>query len=206
VVPSSFRWRDDWQSLADLPDRLAAMRGSHAEETSASRQHAESLLTTGKATEARSLLEGLYRRDPLDLRTGLAFARACAASDDRTALREVLTLLTELLQDTGGDLGVFAGGDAAAGLRSAQTLSFLGTEQWQAGDYWNALQAYLLGEMLVPEDPRFPYNQGLAWERIGDFRAALAAFDRTLALEPGFPRAGEHRRAVAERLREHPAS
>jgi arylsulfatase A-like enzyme/predicted Zn-dependent protease len=145
VVPSSFRWRDDWQSLADLPDRLAAMRGSHAEETSASRQHAESLLATGKATEARSLLEGLYRRDPLDLRTGLAFARACAASDDRTALREVLTLLTELLQDTGGDLGVFAGGDAAAGLRSAQTLSFLGTEQWQAGDYWNALQASRTG-------------------------------------------------------------
>jgi arylsulfatase A-like enzyme/predicted Zn-dependent protease len=154
-IPISFHWRDDWQSLADLPDRLTATRGPHTEKASTSRQHAETLLTAGKAAEARALLEGLYRRDPLDLATTSGFARACAASDDRAALREVLTLQAELLQNAGDGLGLFAqGDDLVTRLRAAQTLRFLGTERWQAGDYWNALHAYLLGEILVPDDPR----------------------------------------------------
>ena len=48
------------------------------------------------------------------------------------------------------------------------------------------------------EVSRFRYNVGLAWERIGSPRDALAAFDRTLDLEPDFPGAERHRTFAAE--------
>ena len=54
----------------------------------------------------------------------------------------------------------------------------------------------------MPTDAGFRFNLGLAWERVGDFDEALRAFQRTLELDAGFPRAREHLE-FAEKMTSH---
>jgi lipoprotein NlpI len=57
---------------------------------------------------------------------------------------------------------------------------------------------------LVPGDPRFHYNLGLTWERLGDMDEALQAFESVVEIDPHFAKAEPHRRyaeAVVRRLR-----
>jgi tetratricopeptide (TPR) repeat protein len=190
--------------LASAPTRAATADATRAENRGWQLRQSEEALASGRSEAARAALEALYRSDPLDLEVALAYARNSLAVRDLAAVRETLALVTELLLASEGGLDTgLADGTPTPRLRAARSASLLGTGCWEAGDYWNALHAYLLGEILVPDDPRFPFNIGLSWERIGDLGEALAAFERTLELEPGFPRASEHRQALAVKVRGH---
>jgi len=128
----------------------------------------------------------------------LAVAEVAAGRGDLETLRGALTELTGCLDAT-------ARGSTPSppALRRAARLSQIGTGCFERLQYDDALHAFLLGERLVPDEAVFPYNLGLAWERLGDVGEALRAFSRTLELAPGFARAEEHRRymeAVRRRL------
>ena len=131
----------------------------------------------------------------------LAEAEAAALGGDPGSVRQSLSALTGIFPHAGG--GTDTGGAArptgrsSAILETAAALSRIGTACFEHLSYENAVHAYLIGSRLVPDDPSFHYNLGLTWERLGDVHEALLAFDRTIALDPGFARAEAHRRYVA---------
>jgi tetratricopeptide (TPR) repeat protein len=55
----------------------------------------------------------------------------------------------------------------------------------QAAEYNDAARpAYLNAQMLVPDDPRWPYYLAQLYRSVGDTQAAMAAFRRVLELRP----------------------
>ncbi|MFQ5349424.1 MAG: tetratricopeptide repeat protein, partial [Thermoanaerobaculia bacterium] len=181
----------DFYRVLLLPEagrRAAALTGARA------------LLARGDAGAARSALEPLYRSYPVDLEVSLTYAEISAHLADDEEVREILTRLAERL--VGGEGPPFVPELRLEDRqRATEILTRTGGASWQRLVYSNALHAYGLGAFLVPDDPRPHYNLGLAWERTGDYGDALRAFDRTLALSPDFPRAREHRQAMAHATR-----
>ncbi|MCP4662482.1 MAG: sulfatase-like hydrolase/transferase [bacterium] len=116
----------------------------------------------------------------------LAAAEAAAGSDDMVTVRASLTELAGILHRTEAE-------PEPRALQTAAALSRIGNACWVRTRYGEAAHAFMLGIRLVPDDPRFYYNAGLAWERLGDMGEALWAYDATLARDPDFPRARQHR-------------
>jgi Ca-activated chloride channel family protein len=74
---------------------------------------------------------------------------------------------------------------------------YLAGEAWfRNGEYPNALDAW-----SGLESPDAHYNRGNALAHLGEYDAAIEAYDRALALEPGMADA-EHNRAIVEQLRD----
>jgi tetratricopeptide (TPR) repeat protein len=138
----------------------------------------------------------------------LAAAEAAVQRGDLSGVREKLIALTGVL--LGPDAHFRRGAPARGRVRDARTLkaaaslSRIGDACWERLSYENAVHAYLIGSRLVPGDPRFHYNLGLTWERLGDMDEALQAFESALEIDPHFAKAEPHRRyaeAVVRRLR-----
>ena len=127
---------------------------------------------------------------------------AASQRGDLATVREALSAAAELVTGGMGTQGRVEDGDPdppAARLRAAEAVGRIGSATWIRGQPWEALQAYLLGTILVPEDPRFFYNTGLAWARVGDFDEAQSAFREALRLNPDFTEAREHLQTVVDR-------
>lgn len=175
--------------LEKAPDHIGASLGL-----------ARLLLESGRVNEARSILQGPYRKGSPEPEVLLAYAEACALEGDRTALREALTLATDLLlreQRERGPTPTQLDEIEPQVLKSASALNSIGNACWDKGNYTEAVHAFTLGAHLVPNDPRFHYNLGLAWERVSDMEEALKAFDSTLALDPDYSKARRHREYTA---------
>ena len=134
-------------------------------------------------------------------------AETAAQTGDRGELREQLTTLNGVLfpQDLNEGSNDFSARRTRKPvlLQAAARLSQIGTICFEDLDYPNGIHAYLIGSRLVPDDPRFHYNLGLTWERLGDMNEAVVAFQKTLELDPQFAKALSHLRyaeAVLERL------
>ncbi len=154
---------------------------------------ASALLVQGEDKTVRQSLGKRYRE--LDLSAALVYATACARAGDSETVREILTLLAEVLVSGEGPPGL-SQLSRQDRLAATAALVQIGSESWKRFEFPNAMHAYAVGAHLVEDDPRPHYNLGLAWERVGDFREALEAFRRTLELDPNFPRAREHHAAL----------
>jgi len=82
--------------------------------------------------------------------------------------------------------------DKAAAL--AVDPDLLGEAWYRSGEYTNAQQAWT-GEASADSN----YNRGNALALLGEYEAALAAYDSALAMQPGMPDA-VHNRAVVEQM------
>ncbi len=86
--------------------------------------------------------------------------------------------------------------DAARAAALAEDPELAGEAWYRSGDYGNARQAWSRSPSADAH-----YNRGNAMARLGEYEAALAAYDEALALQPGMPDA-LHNREVVERLRQ----
>jgi Ca-activated chloride channel family protein len=82
--------------------------------------------------------------------------------------------------------------DRAAALANDPALA--GEGWYRSGDYANARESW---SRVASADAH--YNRGNALAQLGEYEAALAAYDKALELQPGMPDA-EHNREVVERL------
>lgn len=84
-------------------------------------------------------------------------------------------------------------GDNAAEARAAYRR---GADLYRAGRYSAAIAEFQAADKLKPS-PALHYNMGQAWEKLGDLKAALAAYARYLQLDPRAP----NREAVERTMR-----
>jgi Ca-activated chloride channel family protein len=84
--------------------------------------------------------------------------------------------------------------EKAAALAEDPVLS--GEAWFRSGEYSNANDAWQQGDSADSH-----YNRGNALAHLGEYDAAIAAYDRALVLEPGMADA-EHNRAVVEKMKE----
>ena len=127
----------------------------------------------------------------------LLHAEAAARAGEPEVVRRSMTLFSDLALDDGGGLawpGPEAGPEAS--LEAAASLSRIGGFFFSQRLWPDAVQAYAIGAKLVPDDPGFQFNTGLAFERSGDVDAALGRFETTLSMAPEFPKARKHRDAL----------
>lgn len=87
----------------------------------------------------------------------------------------------------------------AKGKQGASEWHTRGQVAYLVGDYRRAYDAWVHANQLEP-NPAFVYNQAAALDHAGDAEAAIAAYERYLALAPKAKDAGEVRRII-ERLR-----
>lgn len=129
---------------------------------------------------------GLFFVLPLLLCNGLALPRDASAGwwDDLWLTRDQQAYRA-LAEDDAG---------RAAALAEAPELA---GEAWYRGDdYANAREAWARSDSADAH-----YNRGNALTRLGEYEAALAAYDEALALQPDMEDA-RHNREVAEQLRQ----
>jgi Ca-activated chloride channel family protein len=86
--------------------------------------------------------------------------------------------------------------DSALAAALAQDPELAGEAWYRSGEYTNADAAW---QRSLSADAH--YNRGNALAYLGEYEAALDAYDAALALEPGMPDA-EHNRAIVEQLRQ----
>jgi Ca-activated chloride channel family protein len=84
--------------------------------------------------------------------------------------------------------------EKAASLAKDPELS--GEAWFRSGEYSNALDAWTRGESADAQ-----YNRGNSLAYLGEYDAAIAAYDQALAMEPGMADA-VHNRAVVEKMKE----
>ena len=90
-----------------------------------------------------------------------------------------------------------AGDDPSRAASLAVDPDLLGDAWYRAGEYANAQQAWAGGATADAH-----YNRGNALARLGEYEAALAAYDEALELEPGMPDAAHNRALVEQMLQE----
>ena len=90
-----------------------------------------------------------------------------------------------------------AGDDPSRAASLAVDSQLLGDAWYRAGEYANAQQAWAGGATADAH-----YNRGNALARLGEYEAALAAYDEALDLEPGMPDAVHNRALVEQMLQE----
>ena len=78
----------------------------------------------------------------------------------------------------------------------AEDPALAGEGWYRSGDYANARESWSQESSADAH-----YNRGNALALLGEYEAALAAYDKALELQPGMPDA-EHNREVVERLRQ----
>jgi len=135
---------------------------------------------------AASFRRGLFFLLPLLLLNGIALPRDAAAGwwedlwqrKDQQAYRAL------------------ARDDPAQAAALAVDPELAGEAWYRAGEFENAQQAW---SGRVSADAH--YNRGNALARLGEFQAALDAYDAALGVQPGMPDA-EHNRAIVEELLE----
>jgi Ca-activated chloride channel family protein len=86
--------------------------------------------------------------------------------------------------------------DAARAAALARDPELAGEAWYRSGEYANAREAWARSPSSDAH-----YNRGNALARLGEYEAALAAYDAALALQPGMPDA-LHNRALVERLKQ----
>lgn len=90
-----------------------------------------------------------------------------------------------------------AGDDPSRAASLAVDPELLGDAWYRAGEYANAQQAWSGGTSADAH-----YNRGNALARLGEYEAALAAYDEALDLEPEMPDAVHNRALVEQMLQE----
>jgi Ca-activated chloride channel family protein len=86
--------------------------------------------------------------------------------------------------------------DAARAAALAQDPELSGEAWFRSGEYSNALDAWTQGDSADAL-----YNQGNALAHLGEYDAAIAAYDQALSIQPGNADA-VHNRAVVEQMKE----
>ena len=86
--------------------------------------------------------------------------------------------------------------DAERAAALAKNAELSGEAWFRAGDYGSARDAWQRADTADSH-----YNRGNALAHLGQYDAALAAYDQALALEPGMPDA-LHNRAVVEKMKQ----
>jgi Ca-activated chloride channel family protein len=86
--------------------------------------------------------------------------------------------------------------DAARAAALARDPQLAGEAWYRSGEYANAREAWARSPSADAH-----YNRGNALARLGEYEAALAAYDAAMALQPGIPDA-LHNREVVERLKQ----
>jgi Ca-activated chloride channel family protein len=129
---------------------------------------------------------GLFFVIPLLLLNGLAIpGRAHADWWDDTWQRKDQQAYQALAQE-----------DAARAAALAQDPELSGEAWFRSGEYSNALDAWTQGDSADAL-----YNQGNALAHLGEYDAAIAAYDQALSIQPGNADA-VHNRAVVEQMKE----
>jgi Ca-activated chloride channel family protein len=129
---------------------------------------------------------GLFFVIPLLLLNGLAIpGRAHADWWDDTWQRKDQQAYQALAQE-----------DAARAAALAQDPELSGEAWFRSGEYSNALDAWTQGDSADAL-----YNQGNALAHLGEYDAAIAAYDQALSIQPGMADA-VHNRAVVEQMKE----
>jgi Ca-activated chloride channel family protein len=133
---------------------------------------------------AASFRRGLFFLLPLLLLNGIALPRDAAAGwwEDLWQ-RKDQQAFEALARD-----------DPAQAAALAVDPDLAGEAWYRAGEFDNARQAW---SGRVSADAH--YNRGNALARLGEFQAALDAYDAALGMQPGMPDA-EHNRAIVEQL------
>jgi len=86
--------------------------------------------------------------------------------------------------------------DAARAAALAQDPELSGEAWFRSGEYSNAFDAWTQGDSADAL-----YNQGNALAHLGEYDAAIAAYDQALSIQPGMDDA-VHNRAVVEQMKE----
>ena len=86
--------------------------------------------------------------------------------------------------------------DAASAAALARDPELSGEAWFRSGEYANALDAWTRGDSADAL-----YNQGNALAHLGEYDAAIAAYDQALSMQPGMADA-VHNRAVVEQMKE----
>src|SRR5689334_22316815 len=71
---------------------------------------------------------------------------------------------------------------------TAVDYELLGVALAQAGDYEHAMSALEQAEKMNSHEATIPYDLGLVYRRAGLMEAAVAAFQRALAINPNYER------------------
>lgn len=162
-----------------------------------------SLLATGRSAEALPLFGAVYQRCGPTLESSLAYGEASMGSGQYADATRALAHLAELLIEVEGEFTRLSDEGVDRGrlrIDAATTLARMGGVYWGLGRFEDALQAYLLGGVLLGSDAGSSYNEGLCLEKMGLYAEAIAAFERALTLQPELPRAREHITALTQSL------
>jgi protein O-mannosyl-transferase len=121
----------------------------------------------GQWDEARRVLERAHERDPEDPNVesnlGWVYANLGLLSESASLLEDAIVKQP----------------------REASAHGNLGWVRLRAGDPAGALHAFAIAESLQPDNGWIAHMQGIAHARLGEWPAAISAFERAMKLSPG---------------------